>query len=124
MDITVNCWASITRISVPKPIERLPFLLKERFVCGELNFLICLAEFYPQYFDGVDVMNLPVQFDNYTHDMKIHRIGEDQDVRKLQVSVQASYIEFGVTGCNRFCGESIFCYEYCENTLRNKMGDQ
>ncbi|XP_068338976.1 uncharacterized protein [Pyrus communis] len=34
--------------------------------------IVCLAHLYPQDFDRMDLMNLPIQLDNYIHDMKMH----------------------------------------------------
>ncbi|XP_070682361.1 uncharacterized protein [Malus domestica] len=34
--------------------------------------IVRLAQFYPQDFDGMDFINLPIQLDNYIHDMKMH----------------------------------------------------
>ncbi|XP_048434631.1 uncharacterized protein LOC125474684 [Pyrus x bretschneideri] len=34
--------------------------------------IVHLAQFYPQDFDCMDLMNLPIQLNNYIHDMKMH----------------------------------------------------
>ncbi|CAN6717635.1 unnamed protein product [Malus baccata var. baccata] len=34
--------------------------------------IVRLAQLYPQDFDRMDLMNLPIQLDNYIHDMKMH----------------------------------------------------
>ncbi|XP_050157462.1 uncharacterized protein LOC126631349 [Malus sylvestris] len=34
--------------------------------------IVRLAQLYPQDFDGMDLINLPIQLDNYIHDMKMH----------------------------------------------------
>ncbi|XP_070664637.1 uncharacterized protein [Malus domestica] len=34
--------------------------------------IVRLAQLYPQDFDHMDLMNLPVQLDNYIHNMKVH----------------------------------------------------
>ena len=34
--------------------------------------IVRLAHLYPQDFDRMDLMNLPIQLDNYIHDMKMH----------------------------------------------------
>ncbi|CAN6696635.1 unnamed protein product [Malus baccata var. baccata] len=34
--------------------------------------IVRLAQLYPQDFDCMDLMNLPIQLDNYIHDMKMH----------------------------------------------------
>ncbi|CAN6559431.1 unnamed protein product [Malus baccata var. baccata] len=34
--------------------------------------IVCLAKLYSQDFDRMDLMNLPIQLDNYIHDMKMH----------------------------------------------------
>ncbi|XP_068313714.1 uncharacterized protein [Pyrus communis] len=41
--------------------------------------IVLLAQLYPQGFDRMDLINLPIQLDNYIHDMKMH--GEFSSLR-------------------------------------------
>ncbi|XP_070675851.1 uncharacterized protein [Malus domestica] len=74
--------------------------------------LVRLAQLYPQDFDCMDLMNLPIQLDNYIHDMKMH--SEFSSLRGIGDLAK----ELEKTGsCNRFGRERFFCYENCENTI-------
>ncbi|XP_070667435.1 uncharacterized protein [Malus domestica] len=42
------------------------------FASFDKEKIVRLAQLYPQDFDRMDLMNLPIQLDNYIHDMKMH----------------------------------------------------
>ncbi|CAN6583365.1 unnamed protein product [Malus baccata var. baccata] len=42
------------------------------FASFDKTKIVRLAQLYPQDFDRMDLMNLPIQLDNYIHDMKMH----------------------------------------------------
>ncbi|CAN6726017.1 unnamed protein product [Malus baccata var. baccata] len=44
----------------------------EYFASFDKEKIVRLAQLYPQDFDRMDLMNLPIQLDNYIHDMKMH----------------------------------------------------
>ena len=46
--------------------------LVNNFASFDKAKIIRLAQLYPQDFDCMDLMNLPIQLDNYIHDMKMH----------------------------------------------------
>ncbi|XP_070662413.1 uncharacterized protein [Malus domestica] len=74
--------------------------------------IVRLAQLYPQDFDCMDLMNLPIQLDNYIHDMKMH--SEFSSLRGIG-DLAKELVKTG--SCNCFGGESFFCYEDCENTI-------
>ncbi|XP_068317179.1 uncharacterized protein [Pyrus communis] len=43
-----------------------------KFASFDKAKIVRLAQLYPQDFDRMDLMNLPIQLDNYIHDMKMH----------------------------------------------------
>ena len=46
--------------------------LVNNFASFDKAKIVRLAYLYPQDFDRIDLMNLPIQLDNYIHDMKMH----------------------------------------------------
>ncbi|XP_070667963.1 uncharacterized protein [Malus domestica] len=46
--------------------------LVNNFVSFDKAKIVRLTQLYPQDFDRMDLMNIPIQLDNYIHDMKMH----------------------------------------------------
>ncbi|CAN6560065.1 unnamed protein product [Malus baccata var. baccata] len=89
-----------------------------------------LAQLYPQDFDRIDLMNLPIQLDNYIQDMKMHSefssLRGISDLAKEFVKTRRceSYMLVYklltlalVLPVATASVESFFCYEDCENTI-------
>ncbi|XP_070677970.1 uncharacterized protein [Malus domestica] len=100
--------------------------------------IVRLAQLYPQDFDRMDLMNLPIQLDNYIHDMKMHSefsslrgIG-DLAKELVKTGRCASYILVYklltlalVLPVATALVERVFsAMKIVKTQLRNKMGDQ
>ncbi|CAN6719472.1 unnamed protein product [Malus baccata var. baccata] len=99
--------------------------------------IVRLAQLYPQDFDRMDLMNLPIQLDNYIHDMKMHsefsslRIG-DLAKELVKTGRCASYIlvyklltlALVLPVATAFVERAFSTMKIVKTPLRNKMGDQ
>ena len=100
--------------------------------------IVRLAQLYPQDFDRMDLMNLPIQLDNYIHDMKMHSefsslrgIG-DLAKELVKTGRCASYVLVYklltlalVLPVATASVERVFsAMKIVKTPLRNKMGDQ
>ncbi|CAN6562398.1 unnamed protein product [Malus baccata var. baccata] len=100
--------------------------------------IVRLAQLYPQDFDRMDLINLPIQLDNYIHDMKMHSefsslrgIG-DLAKELVKTGRCASYILVYklltlalVLPVATASVERVFsATKIVKTPLRNKMGDQ
>ncbi|CAN6553257.1 unnamed protein product [Malus baccata var. baccata] len=100
--------------------------------------IVRLSQLYPQDFDRMDLMNLPIQLDNYIHDMKIHSefsslrgIG-DLANELVKTGRCASYIlvyklltlTLVLSVATVFVERAFSAMKIVKTPLRNKMGDQ
>ncbi|XP_050124090.1 uncharacterized protein LOC126601424 [Malus sylvestris] len=100
--------------------------------------IVRLAQLYPQDFDRMDLMNLPIQLDNYIHDMKMHSefsslrgIG-DLAKELVKTGRCASYIlvyklltlALVLPVATASVERAFSAMKIVKTPLRNKMGDQ
>ncbi|KAM2464543.1 hypothetical protein ACFX1W_003757 [Malus domestica] len=100
--------------------------------------IVRLAQLYPQDFDRMDLMNLPIQLDNYIHDMKMHSefsslrgIG-DLAKELVKTGKCASYIlvyklltlTLVLPVATASVERAFSAMKIVKTPLRNKMGDQ
>ncbi|XP_068304333.1 uncharacterized protein [Pyrus communis] len=100
--------------------------------------IVRLAQLYPQDFDRMDLMNLPIQLDNYIHDMKMHSefsslrgIG-DLAKELVKIGSCASYIlvyklltlALVLPVATVSVERAFSAMNIVKTPLRNKMGDQ
>ncbi|XP_050140615.1 uncharacterized protein LOC126616584 [Malus sylvestris] len=100
--------------------------------------LVRLAQLYPQDFDCMDLMNLPIQLDNYIHDMKMH--SEFSSLRGIgdlakeleKTGRYASYmlvykfltLTLVLPVATALVERDFSAMKIVKTPLRNKMGDQ
>ncbi|XP_070668285.1 uncharacterized protein [Malus domestica] len=100
--------------------------------------IVRLAQLYPQDFDCMDLMNLPIQLDNYIHDMKMHSefsslrgIG-DLAKELVKTGRFASYmlvyklltLTLVLPVATASVERAFSAMKIVKTPLRNKMGDQ
>ncbi|CAN6551227.1 unnamed protein product [Malus baccata var. baccata] len=112
------------------PVNNFASFDKEKFVC--------LAQLYPQDFDRMDLMNLPIQLDNYIQDMKMHSefssLRGISDLAKELVKTGRceSYmlvyklltLALVLSVATASVERAFSAMEIVKTPLRNKMGDQ
>ncbi|XP_068309666.1 uncharacterized protein [Pyrus communis] len=100
--------------------------------------IVRLSQLYPQDFDRMDLMNLPIHLDNYIHDMKMHSefssLRGISDLAKELVKTGrcASYIlmyklltlVLVLLVATASVERAFFTMNIVKTPLRNKMGDQ
>ncbi|XP_070668992.1 uncharacterized protein [Malus domestica] len=65
------------------------------FASFDKEKIVCLAQLYPQDFDRMDLMNLPIQLDNYIQDMKMHKDkNKDQSMPAADPNDLRQHFEF------------------------------
>ncbi|CAN6726076.1 unnamed protein product [Malus baccata var. baccata] len=100
--------------------------------------IVRLAQLYPQDFDRMDLINLPIQLDNYIHDMKMHSefsslrgIG-DLAKELVKTGRCASYmlvyklltLALVLPVATASVEKAFSAMKIVKTPLRNKMGDQ
>ncbi|CAN6586647.1 unnamed protein product [Malus baccata var. baccata] len=100
--------------------------------------IVRLAQLYPQDFDRMDLMNLPIQLDNYIQDMKMHsefsslRGIDDLAKELVKTGRCASYIlvyklltlALVLPVATASVERAFSAMKIVKTPLRNKMGDQ
>ncbi|CAN6541607.1 unnamed protein product [Malus baccata var. baccata] len=108
------------------------------FASFDKEKIVRLTQLYPQDFDRMDLMNLPIQLDNYIHDMKMHsefsslRIISDLAKELVKIGRCESYmlvyklltlalvLPVAIASMER----AFTAMKIVKTPLRNKMGDQ
>ena len=102
-------------------------MLSNAFVAFGSKKLSRLTQFYPRDFSSIELSMLEDQLQKYIIDMRsqfveLKSIG-DLAVKmvvtkrdKVYPLVSVAHIDIDFTGCNNYCRENIFCYEYCEDS--------